>query len=276
MAEIVYWTRGDKRKEFAEKVLDIFKDQIGKRVLIKPNQVSYEPYPTTTHPQMLRAVIGELQKREAEILCGDGQAIDAFGKKMRNTDLKQIAKELKIEFLNFYRLEMQTFITAYNWKIKMIKLPFKVDTVISLPVLKSHPKGRLRMTGALKNVVGYFSAKERAQMHLPVISKDPWQTIAQANWLLKYGKNPPKQIIIMDGFQTLIKANELRHGGKLADLGYLMAGQNPVALDIFGFNLLKKVEPQYEDKEYTYVKYIPIAIDIGLGSPIFDAVEVKL
>jgi len=281
MKQVIYYSKSmnDKgesisRKRFAEKALDIYKDLIGEKVLVKPNHVSFEEYPATTHSQMLEVVIEWLQKNGYQFIVGDGKAIDVFKYKMRNTPLKQVCQKYSIEFTDFYKEKMVEYQTPRGWSVTMADIGFKVDTIISLPVLKAHPQGRLRMTGALKNVVGFFSRQERFMLHPGSIVKDPFKTIAEANWILTKSPKAPKQIIIEDAIYTLIKANERRHGGQFSFLGYLLAGICPVVLDIYGFSLLKQVEPAFKDKDYDYIKYLPYAIEYGVGGTDYEIKEI--
>ena len=61
MPETIYYSKfeegKEKRKEFTLKILELYKDQIKGKVFIKPNMVSYEDYPTTTHPETLETPV---------------------------------------------------------------------------------------------------------------------------------------------------------------------------------------------------------------------------
>ncbi|MHA1232513.1 MAG: DUF362 domain-containing protein [Candidatus Helarchaeota archaeon] len=281
MKEIIYYTTKIDRKQFVEKILNLFKDQIKNKVFVKPNQVSYEEFPTTTHPETLEAVFKYLQDKGCEIICGDGQGVDVSNKKVENTTIKQICEKYGIEFKNLYKSPMKKYKTPRGVSIKMSTLPFEVDSIISLPNLKSHPHWELHMTGALKMVVGYFSKIDRIKMHMHAFfpfMRSRWKIIAEANWLLMKQESLPLYLTIMDATEPLIHANELRHGGKPVKLepGYLLASKCPVVLDIFGFELLKKVEPRYKDKTIDYVPYIKWAVEYGLGGPEFELNEVKI
>jgi uncharacterized protein (DUF362 family) len=69
-----------------------------KRIFVKPNIVSSEPYPTTTHPEVLEALLSWLSSRE--IVVGDGPAVDAgrSDKVLRNTPLKEILEKHNVSF----------------------------------------------------------------------------------------------------------------------------------------------------------------------------------
>jgi uncharacterized protein (DUF362 family) len=80
----------------------------------------------------------------------------------------------------------------------------------------------------------------------------------------------PSNLIIVDGVETMVNAQECRHGGCPAKLNALMAGTDPVSLDIFGLRLLEKVEPMFEKKKNKAMKYIEYAAEYGLGAKDFD------
>ena len=273
MTESIYFAKSDKRKEFTLKILDIFKDYIKEKVFIKVNEVSYEEYPTTTHPEILETVIEYLQDNGREITCGDGHGIDVREKKVKNTTIRQICKKYSVRFLSLFNGPVKKFKSPRGFKIKMSSVPFEADSLISLPILKSHP--RFEMTGALKMCVGYFTTFERIKMHMK-IAKNRWKMIAEANWFLTKQESSPTHLTIMDAVQTMIKSNEFRHGGIQADLGYLLASDCPSVLDIYGFNLLKEVEPRFKGKDIDHIKYLKYAIDYGLGGPEYELKEIQI
>ena len=71
----------------------------------------------------------------------------------------------------------------------------------------------------------------------------------------------------------MIKAQECRHGGCPAKLNTMIAGTDPVSLDLFGLQLLKKLEPKFEDKKNQALRYIEYASAYGLGMKEFTAKE---
>ena len=77
---IVYLARGEDREAFIRAVFQRFeveKRVTGKQILVKPNMVSHETYPTTTHPATLTACIRLLLPFAAKIVVADGPAWDA-------------------------------------------------------------------------------------------------------------------------------------------------------------------------------------------------------
>ena len=57
----IYFTENPDRKRFVASLLAKFRNNIQGKVLIKVNLVSYNPYPTTTHPDMIEAVYDQIK-----------------------------------------------------------------------------------------------------------------------------------------------------------------------------------------------------------------------
>jgi uncharacterized protein (DUF362 family) len=156
---------------------------------------------------------------------------------------------------------MKTVVTPRGYKIRVSTLPLSCDFIISLPVLKIH--FMVGLSGALKNQVGYLSKQDRLLMHCKV--KNINKVIAEVNAAI------PTDLFIVDAIETMIKGQECRHGGCPTQLNRMMAGTDPVSLDLFGLRLLSKLEPKYEEKEKQALKYIDFAESYGLGIKDFEA-----
>jgi len=262
----VYFSETSQRKEFTFKILELFKAPLEKarKILIKPNIVSAEPYPTTTHPEVLDAVLSRLSGRE--ILVGDAPAIDLVSSKkvFEETPLKEVCDKYGVRLVNFYSEKMKSLSSSRGYKIRVSTLPFLCDFVISLPVLKFHKM--LDLSGALKNQFGYLSRRDRFLMHCKVKNID--KGIAEVNAAV------PPDLFIVDAVETMVKAQECRHGGCPAKLGVMMAGVDPVSLDCFGFDLLQKVESKLKGKTRESIEYMNYALDYGVGSNNFETCRI--
>lgn len=258
----VFYTRNPDRTAFVNEILSRFKDEISGKIFIKVNLVSHEQYPTTTHPEMVEAVVKNLQG--ATIAVGDGHAVDVGKLKVENTALYEVCQKYDVPFINFYEMEMQTIKSPRGYELTVSTFPSQYDCIISLPVLKIHLE--CSMTGALKNAFGYLAKRDRVHMHMG--KKNIHDGIAELNTFLK------PNLTITDAIVTLTNANEVRHGGFKQDLGYLLAGKDPVALDAFGFTLLKKVAPKWTPNSPHDVHHIRKAIELGIGNPEYQLVEI--
>jgi len=262
----IYFSQRLNRKEFATEIMQIFNEQIkkAKKIFLKPNIVSYELYPTTTHPETLETILKHLPNHE--VVVGDAPAIDAgrSNKIIAKSALKQVCDSYGAKFINLYSEKMLQVKSSRGYKIKTSNLPLTCDFIISLPVLKTH--FMVGLSGALKNQFGYLSKKDRLLMHAKI--KNINKGIAEVNAAV------PTNLFIIDAAETMIAAQECRHGGCTTKLGYMIAGTDPVALDHFGLQLLKEVEPQYEENKQKAMKYIEYAESIGLGSKKHKSTEI--
>jgi len=261
----IWFTRNQNRKDFVSNIISKFKDRIKGNVLLKVNLVSHNPYPTTTHPEMIEAVFENIKDVASEIAVGDAHGVDLSSSKMENCDNKKKCEELGIKYINFYEHRFKKIKSPRGFGMKVSVIPFEYDYIISLPNLKDH--FMLRMTNALKDKFGYLTRGERLKMHSRL--KNIHKGTAELNSIFK------SDLIICDAIKTLVKAQEHRHGGIEKDLGYIFAGTDPVALDFYGFTLLKPISVKLEKIDNPLkIKYIKYAVEYGLGSQDYNLEEI--
>jgi uncharacterized protein (DUF362 family) len=253
---LVYSRETRNRSTFVADTVEMFKDKLNdvKKVFIKPNIVSSEPYPTTTHPEVLDALLGLLSSHE--IIMGDGPAVDAgrSDRALLDTPLKQVCDKHNVRLVNLYSEPMKRIKSERGYTVNVSTIPLSCDFVISLPVLKVH--NTCGLSGALKNQFGYLSKMDRILMHTKL--KDIQKGIAEVNVAV------PTDLFIVDAVQIMIKAQECRHGGCPAELGVMIAGTDPVSIDCYGLDMLQKVEPNLKATK-SNMKYIEYASDYGVG-----------
>jgi uncharacterized protein (DUF362 family) len=262
----IYFSRGSSPGPFLEKLMDIFEERLKGRILLKPNLVSHEPYPTTTDPELFRELVLLLKPR-AELAAGDAAAADLSrpADVLKSHLLTKTAAQEGIIFLDLYEGKMVERTSALGDRLKLSAMPSQFDLVISLPVLKTHINAF--MTGALKNQFGFLDLEQRSRAHFSGRGSLS-RAIVGVNQLC------PVQLFVVDFRETLLNANELRHGGKIARGGWLFAGTDPVALDWFGFSLLKEMESKLAGKSPRDIPYLKLALESGLGRDQFELKEI--
>jgi uncharacterized protein (DUF362 family) len=153
---MVYFSQNPYREHFVDQIFETFTTSLqkAKKVFVKPNIVSYEPYPTTTHPEVLEAVLKRLGGYE--VVVGDAPAIDAgrSSRILQKSPLSEVCERYSVKFVNLYSEKMKTIQSSRGYKVKVSSMPLGCDFVISLPVLKIH--GMVGLSGALKNQFGYL------------------------------------------------------------------------------------------------------------------------
>lgn len=253
------------RESFTFDILEKFKERINfaRRILVKPNIVSYEDYPTTTHPKVLATVLDFLKGKDVAV--ADGMAIDILTthQSLVRHPLSRVCEERGVPLFDLHQGRSATYQSSRKYSISISVLPKNFDFIISLAVLKSH--GICKMTGALKNQFGYLTKAERIKMHAHL--KDIHKGIAEVNALV------PAQLFIVDAVETLVVTNEQRHGGKKAFLGYMLGGDDPVALDSAGLKLLQTVDEKLWGLTAEDVPYLKYAFEYGLGDINREVIE---
>jgi uncharacterized protein (DUF362 family) len=261
-ASTVYFSENCSRENFVAKILERFNTPLNKakKVFVKPNIVSYEAYPTTTHPEVLEAILKRLSG--LEVVVGDAPAVDAgrSNKILQKSPLRKVCDTYGVKLVNLYSEKMKAVRSPIGYKVKVSTLPLSCDYVISIPVLKVH--GMVGLSGALKNQFGYLSRQDRLLMHCKI--KNINKGIAEVNAAV------PTNLFIVDAVETMIRAQECRHGGCPALLNTMLAGTDPVSLDLFGLQLLKQLEPKFEYKKNQAMRYIEYATSCGLGTKDFE------
>ena len=116
----------------------------------------------------------------------------------------------------------------------------------------------LLMTGALKNSIGLLARRERIGAHFQGVPRLN-RSIVGINELAR------PNLFIVDFRETLLNSNEARHGGKPAKGGWMFAGTDPVALDFFGFSLLRELETQTHRKRPGNNRLPGFGLETGLG-----------
>ena len=262
---IIYFTENPDRKRFITSLISKFRNNIKGKVLLKVNLVSHNPYPTTTHPEMIEAVYDQIKSNASEIVCGDGHGIDVSTSKIENHPIIEKCKELGISFVNFYDHNFKKLKTSRGFTLKVSEIPFQHNFIISLPILKDHFS--VKLTNALKDKFGYLARGERSKMHSKI--KNINKGIAELNTIFK------SNLILCDALKVMVKAQEFRHGGIEKNLGYLFAGTDPIALDCYGYRLLRPISIRLKNiDDPLQIKYIKYALDYRVGSKDYNLKEI--
>jgi len=205
----------------------------GERVLLKPNFNTADPFPASTDPVFLKAVV------ELVYQAGAGQVI------IGESTTMALKTRSVMEKLGIFNLEKEALpapkIIAFDeegrWVkkeipkgkyLKCVGLPEildKVDKLILLPCLKTHFLGQF--TGSLKISIGFVKPIERLGFHANHLN----EKIAELNTVI----NP--DLIIMDGRKCFI--NRGPSEGEIAEPGLILASENRVAIDIEGIKIIQ-------------------------------------
>lgn len=127
------------------------------KILLKPNIVTKDYHPITTHPKMCEAVIKYIRNfSNAEIIIGDGCGLPSYTtlEAFQRLGYSYLEKEYNIKLIDLNTAESKLFKNPNCSIHKELYLPELITThyIISLPVLKAHSLSKV--TGSMKNMMG--------------------------------------------------------------------------------------------------------------------------
>lgn len=193
------------------------------KVLVKPNLLmAKEPeYGITTHPEVLRAVIKILKGINCQIFVGDGPSV--WGNQIENVDsvyertgTKKVCAEEGIELVKFDKRRWRGKFPLTTWLDTC-------DHLVSVSKFKTHDLTIL--TGAIKNLFGLVCGTYKTELHKQYFSEE-----AFANILVDIYQEAMPALTVVDGIVAM-EGDGPATGGKLRNLGLIIAGGDGVALD---------------------------------------------
>jgi uncharacterized protein (DUF362 family) len=230
----------------------------GSRVMIKPNMSFANPpeWATTTSPEAVyivaklcldagakRVVICDNTLREPEICKQKTGIADAV------KDLKGVAVFCpQSEQANLFE-EKTSEKTTQLTKTDVVKELARTDTLICLPIAKSHAAGGVSF--GIKGLMGLI--KDRGIMHREM---DLHIAIAEQLYYIK------PTLTIIDGSRALLD-NGPSGPGKVLELNTFAASIDPVAADSYGVSLASWYGRKCEGKN---VKHLEYAAKFGFGN----------
>jgi len=203
----------------------------GDKVLLKPNFNTADPFPASSDPEFIKAVIELCYESGAgEVIVGESSTFSQnTGKNME-----------KLGIFNFEKMDPPAKVISFDegkWikkkipKGKYLKSVYvpeileKIDKLIFLPCLKTHFIAKF--TGSLKLSVGLMKPSERLRMHIRHVE----EKVAELASLFK------PDLIIMDGRKCFITRGPDR--GEVREPDIILASTKRLTLDKEAIKILK-------------------------------------
>ena len=230
-------------------------------VLIKPNVVSGEPFPATTNPEVVSAIVKLLKEAGAKkIYVGDMSALLALPtkKNMERTGMLRAAEEAGAEPLFFehhgwVRIDLPQ--GKYIREAYVSEWIYKVDCVINLPVIKTHRSATYTIT--MKNFIGATHGRQRPYL----VDPTHWEEIiAELNLAYQPHLN------LVDGTKVMVSGGPW--SGEEERAGLILASGDRIAADITGLSLIKHYGKAKDvvSKGVWDQRQIKRAVELGLGA----------
>jgi uncharacterized protein (DUF362 family)/Pyruvate/2-oxoacid:ferredoxin oxidoreductase delta subunit len=197
----------------------------GDRVLLKPNMLSAKSpdMAVTTHPSLVRVVAELVIEAGGIALIGDSPGLGSFSRVAEKSGIYGAARESGAELVEFKEgVEVSGKGTFRS--IRLARVYYDADKIINLPKLKTHEM--MTLTCAVKNLFGAVIGAEKAGWHLKAgRSRQLFAQLLLEIYLLK------KPVLnIVDAIHAM-EGNGPGSGDPIK-LGLLIAGENPVAVDV--------------------------------------------
>lgn len=240
----------------------------GQRVLLKPNLLSAKPpeAAVTTHPVLVQAVAELVQQAGGLVVIGDSPGIGSLERVAEKSGIAAVARGLGVPLVAFQTTQQVSGSGIFR-QFELSREYLAADLVINLPKLKTHEM--MTLTCGVKNLYGSVVGAAKAGLHLTAgRSRELF-----AGLLLEIAQARPVALTIVDGICAM--EGDGPSSGNPRQLGWLLAGANPVAVDLVAGRLvgipseLLPVEQEARRRRIPGADWQEIAL---LGEP-FEAVK---
>jgi uncharacterized protein (DUF362 family) len=240
-----------------------FPSPMGRKVLLKPNFNTADPFPGSTHNDTLRHLVLEMKSRGAAGVtvgesCGPGKTKDV----MENLGIPALSQELGFDVIDFDELPESDWVhcdpPGSHWKngFGVARPIIEADYLLWTPCLKTHQFGGVH-TMAIKLAVGVIHRNVRMPMHADAVNMR--RMIAEIHHRFK------PQLIVMDGLDIFVDGGPMT--GKLAQADVMVAGTDLIAVEAVGLAVLKHhgSNDAIMSRKIFEQEQVARAVEMGLG-----------
>lgn len=246
-----------------------------KNVLIKPNLCNNSDPEDgiTTHPEVIKAIIRLLGEINVDILIGDNSVGRDDPKHLdmiyKTCGIDDIIEEFGCE-KNYLNTDIKTYTCQVDGKELSFYLSKKIletSFIINVPKFKTH--SLMTFTGSIKNLYGMIPGNTKRKLHVELPDKQKFaQLLVNLCDMVQPGLNILDAVVGIEG-------NGPSKSGIKRKIGYIMASENAVALDIvasmmMGIDYMQVPTNAYAVQHYG-LKNVHDYIQI-LGEPIEECI----
>ncbi len=241
----------------------------GNTVLLKPNFNSADPAPGSTHSDILRALVTELQNMGAtSIAVADRSGMGNTRRVMEQLGVFALGKELGFTPLVFDELGQKDWAVIQNkdqhWSrgFALPKPALDADCVVQACALKTHRFGG-HFTLSLKNSVGLAAKTTPANTYNYM--NELHGSKFQRHMIAEINAAYAPALIVMDGVEAFTTGGPDR--GKLAKTEVMLASTDRIAIDAVGVAILRLfgTTPEVSKGKIFEQAQIARAVELGLG-----------
>lgn len=244
----------------------------GKRVLLKPNFNTADPFPASTHNDTLVQLIAELRGMGAKaVTIGERSGPPDTADVLRDKGIYDLCKRLDVGLINFEDLPAESWTKVvppgshWNDGFLVARPVLDAECVVVTCCLKTHGYGGV-FTMSLKNSIGFVHKKNMRELHTSFLSQR--KMIAEVNVSYR------PALILLDGIEAFVDKGPMEGPKKRADV--ILAGTDRIAIDAVGLAVLKELGSNRAimDTAIFAQEQIARAVELGLGVKGPGAIEI--
>jgi uncharacterized protein (DUF362 family) len=252
----------------------------GLNVAIKANYNSADPFPASTHPGTLAALVDRLKDAGAgSVTVAERSGMGVTADVLRTMGIADLARMKGFGLVVLDDLDDMMYwdrlgnAEGFHWANGFLfpKVFSEADAIVSTCCLKSHRFGG-HFTLSMKNSVGMVAAvdPESGYGYMQELHSSP----AQRKMIAEINTAYAPAFVIMDAIQGFSTGGPER--GTLIEPGLLLAGNDRVALDACGVAILRMygTTPVISQGDIFRQEQIARAVELGIGVTGPDQVEV--
>jgi uncharacterized protein (DUF362 family) len=277
----VFVIRSSDRADGVEKLLSQFDldEYSGKRVALKANFNSADPFPASTHLDTLRAIVGALKNAKVSgVTLAERSGMGTTERVLEHMGVLALAREMGFKTVvlddigkgDWVKIDREG--THWLGGFHIAKLFLDADKVVQTCCLKTHRFGGHYFTLSLKNSVGLVAKRVPGEVydHMWELHGSPFQRqmIAEINKFYRV------DLVIMDGIKAFVNGGP--ESGDMVEPNLLLASEDRVAIDAVGVAILRiyGANGHVEKGSIFELDQLRRAAELGIG--VKSASEIRL
>jgi uncharacterized protein (DUF362 family) len=249
----------------------------GKKVAIKANFNSADPFPASTHPDTLEAIAGCLKGAGASVVLAERSGMGITRDVLYEMGVLSLAQKLGFDVVVLDGLGVEHWHkenpAGSHWKRGYLfpDVFRDADAIVTTCCLKTHRFGG-HFTMSMKNSVGMVAKYDPDDRYnyMYELHGSPYQRLMIAEINAAYRP----MFVIMDGIKGFSKGGP--EAGTMIEPGIMLASSDRVALDASGVAVLRMygTTPEVSSGNIFMQEQIAHAGELGLGARGPDDIEV--
>jgi uncharacterized protein (DUF362 family) len=239
----------------------------GDVITLKPNLNTADPFPASSDPAFIKALAEEmLSFGVAKIRIIESSMMSLQTRKVAEQNgLSRVADELGLEMVFLDEgawTPVQIERGVYLKNVSVGAAATEVQKLVLAPCLKTHAFARF--TATMKLFVGWTKPTDRLKMHARHLEEK----------VVDLASHFRPSLVVMDARKVFVSGGPAH--GQVEEPGFILAGDNMLAVDIEGLRILKGyVTPNKLDGDIWHISQVKHAVRIGMGPANQDEIAVR-